>query len=430
MTGWKIEAVELSVDENKNAREIYNSLKSKYNELKELNEVDGYNRVRNYIKKYRRQNNLRRDCTGKELSTNAPIKQPSKYTFQNGSHIYEDIVEIIDGREITPQIIMEAHKLKANEWDVIAFCSNVWQQQTKTGDKIDLCQSKLTVKPKKQQEITLAEIDAYFDKKRFAPLFPFRTYNESVLENDNVLEIAYTDPHNGLLAWRHETGEDYDLDIARKRFISCAYDIVTRCKSKKIKRIELAMLGDILHTANDNQTTEKGTLLQSDGRFAKIVDYTERTIVEVISILRDIAPVNVTWVSGNHSRSGEYMLMKCVSKSFSDVNFDISPNPIKQLKIGNALIGLAHGDMPKKNLTANVDMVAREIGGIKYIEQHCGHFHTEETTTVNGIKVRFLPTMCSSSFWEHQQGYLCQKAMISFVWSEDKGIREFWINNI
>lgn len=82
MTGWKIEAVELSVDENKNAREIYNSLKSKYNELKELNEVDGYNRVRYYIKKYRRQHNIRRDCTGKELSTNAPIKQPQNTLFK------------------------------------------------------------------------------------------------------------------------------------------------------------------------------------------------------------------------------------------------------------------------------------------------------------------------------------------------------------
>lgn len=191
---------------------------------------------------------------------------------------------------------MKAHKLDPSCWDVVSFTSNTWQSQGKSENKLDMCQSKLTVKLKKQKEITLEEIDTYFDKKRFAPLFPFRTYDESVLENDNVLEIAYTDPHNGLLAWRHETGEDYDLDIARKRFISCAYDIVTRCKSKKIKRIELAMLGDILHTANDNQTTEKGTLLQSDGRFAKIVDYTERTIVEVISILRDIAPVNVTWV--------------------------------------------------------------------------------------------------------------------------------------
>lgn len=428
MTGWKIEAVELSIQENKNAREIYNTLKSKYNELNELNDVDGYNRVRYYIKKYRRQHNIRRDCTGKELSTNAPVKQPSKYTFQNGSHTYEDIVEITDGRPITPEIIMQAHKLDPSCWDVVSFTSNTWQSQGKDENVLDLCQSKLTVKLKKQKEITLEEIDIYFDKKRFKPIIPPTNYK--FIEDGSVLEITYVDPHNGLLAWRVETGEDYDLKIARERFIKCAWDIRNRCEGKKIKAIKLCFLGDILHTANDNQTTEKNTLQQVDGRYPKITDTTEETIVDFITIVKDVAPVEVVWVSGNHSRTSEYLVMRCVSKSFSDVTFDISPNPIKQIKIGNALIGLTHGDMPKKNITNNVDREARMIGGIKFIEQHCGHYHSEITSWVNGIIVRYLPSLCSSSAWEHQQGYLNFKAMISFVWSETNGIQEYWVNNI
>ena len=190
------------------------------------------------------------------------------------------------------------------------------------------------------------------------------------------------------------------------------------------------MLGDVLHTANDNQTTEKGTLQSVDGRYVKITDTTESTIVNVIAILKSIAPVEVVWVSGNHSRISEYLVMRSVEKSFSDVKFDIAPNPIKSIQIGNALVGLAHGDMPKKNITNNVDREARMIGGVKYIEQHCGHLHSEITTWVNGIIVRYLPCLCSSSAWVHQQGYLNFKAMISFVWSETNGIREYWVNNI
>lgn len=427
MVDWHKEAVRLSLEENKNAREIYNILKNIDPELKTLGDTRGYQRVRQYIKKYRRKHNLRRDCAGNDLTPKA-VARKSSYSFQNGNHIYEDIIEIIDGRPITPQVIMEAHKLATNEWDVIAFTSNCWQQQTAGGGKIDLCQSKLTVKPKKQPEISLADVDAYFDEKRFKPIVPPTDYK--YIDDGEVLEVTYVDPHNGLLAWQNESGENYDLKIAQERFLKCAWDIVNRCKHKKIKRIILCILGDVLHTANDNQTTEKGTLQSVDGRYVKITDTTEATIVNVIAILKSIAPVEVVWVSGNHSRISEYLVMRSVEKSFSDVKFDIAPNPIKSIKIGNALIGLAHGDMPKKNITQNVDREARMIGGIKYIEQHCGHFHSEITTWVNGIIVRYLPCLCSSSAWEHQQGYLNFKAMISFVWSETNGIREYWVNNI
>ena len=427
---WHKEAIRLSLEENKNAREIYEILKSTNLELKALSDDKGYNRVRYYIKKYRRKHNLRRDSSGNDVITTTTKTQTknSKYSFQNGSHIYEDIIEIIDGRPITPQVIMEAHKLATNEWDVIAFTSNCWQQQTAGGGKIDLCQSKLTVKPKKQPEISLADVDAYFDEKRFKPIVPLTDYK--YIDDGEVLEVTYVDPHNGLLTWQAETGENYDLKIAQERFLKCAWDIVSRCKHKKIKRIILCMLGDVLHTANDNQTTEKGTFQSVDGRYVKITDTTEATIVNVIAILKSIAPVEVVWVSGNHSRISEYLVMRSVEKSFSDVKFDIAPNPIKSIKIGNALIGLAHGDMPKKNITNNVDREARMIGGVKYIEQHCGHLHSEITTWVNGIIVRYLPCLCSSSAWVHQQGYLDFKAMISFVWSETNGIREYWVNNI
>ncbi|HPD28221.1 MAG TPA: hypothetical protein PK673_07600, partial [Paludibacteraceae bacterium] len=357
---WHKEAVRLSLEENKNAREIYDILKNIDPELKTLGDTHGYQRVRQYIKKYRRKHNLRRDCAGNDLTPKA-VAQKSSYSFQNGNHIYEDIIEIIDGRPITPQVIMEAHKLATNEWDVIAFTSNCWQQQTDGGGKIDLCQSKLTVKPKKQPEISLADVDAYFDEKRFKPIVPLTDYK--YIDDGEVLEVTYVDPHNGLLTWQAETGENYDLKIAQERFLKCAWDIVSRCKHKKIKRIILCMLGDVLHTANDNQTTEKGTFQSVDGRYVKITDTTEATIVNVIAILKSIAPVEVVWVSGNHSRISEYLVMRSVEKSFSDVKFDIAPNPIKSIKIGNALIGLAHGDMPKKNITNNVDREARMIGG-------------------------------------------------------------------
>ena len=50
MVDWHKEAVRLSLEENKNAREIYDILKNIDPELKTLGDTHGYQRVRQYIK--------------------------------------------------------------------------------------------------------------------------------------------------------------------------------------------------------------------------------------------------------------------------------------------------------------------------------------------------------------------------------------------
>ena len=65
-----------------------------------------------------------------------------------------------------------------------------------------------------------------------------------------------------------------------------------------------------------------------------------------------------------------------------------------------------------------------------------GHLHSLHTIqkieeSKSGLIVRYLPTLCASSAWEHHQAFTkTPKTLVSFVWNENKGLRDIWYSNI
>lgn len=357
-----------------------------------------------------------------------------KVTYkENGEMIFEGIIELLLGQAVTPNIVMEAYNLNPDEWTVVSFTSNAWQSQVKGGKKIVLWQSKITVRPRTSNEITFDDIDRYFNNKDLnAPIVAVKSDYD---KNGEILEICIPDLHSGLLAWKNETGEDYDLNIAKERFFKAISDIVARCGNCSFSKILFVTLGDLLHTDNDSQTTTKGTFQQVDGRLAKIFDYTLDMIIDAIRILSEIAPVEVIYLSGNHDRVLGYTLIKAAKKAFTGnerVTFDVSPNPQKYRLLGVTLLGWTHGDISKKNMQGWLqDRARKEYGQSKYAEIHSGHLHSEQVYEVAGVTVRHLPNLASASFWEHQQGYPhTVKTVVCYRWNLEKGLRSIWYNNI
>lgn len=380
---------------------------------------DMYYRVRQYLYRCRKNN----ESAG---------KQRVSYK-ETGEMVFEGIIELLSGQEITPDIVMKAHNLKADEWKVISFTSNAWQSQVKGGKKIVLWQSKITVKPRVSNEITFADVDRYFANKDFS--VPVVAMKDDYDPTGEVLEICIPDLHAGLLSWRYETGEDYDLNITRERFFKAISDIVARCAGCSFSKIMLVTLGDLLHTDNDNQTTTKGTFQQVDGRLAKIFDYTLDMMIDAINILSDIAPVEVIYLCGNHDRVLGYTLIKAAEKAFTyneRVTFDVSPNPQKFRLLGTTLIGWTHGDMPKKNMQGWLqDRARKEFGESIYAEIHSGHYHSENVLEASGVIIRYMPNIAAASYWEHQQGFPhTNKTVVCYRWHLKKGLRSIWYNNI
>lgn len=348
----------------------------------------------------------------------------------DGSRIFEDILTIMEYEEdISPEEIIEAHKLDPRQWEVLSYKTNFWQAQQKGGNKMLLYQSKLSVKPKDKPEITCDDIDTYFATKNYSKdKLPIECLNYD--PSGEVLEIDLADPHIGLLSWRKETGDDYDLKIVKQRFFMCINDIVERCKYKKLKKVVLIGLGDVLHVDNNNQTTTNGTFQQTDGRLEKITECAEDMLIDGITILGKLSPVEFVHLCGNHDRLTGYMLARSVKNAFKNdknVTFDISPDPIKHKVFGVSLVVFHHGDLPKKNANdLPINFARHAISETRFTEVHCGHYHTEETKVVGGIRVRYLPTIAASSYWEHQQGYRSDKAVVCYLWNEKSGLRDTW----
>ena len=380
-----------------------------------------YERVRGYLRwqpEYKENKNI----------IHVPIKRSVSY--KNGITEYQD--ERPYKGELTPLDVMKEHNLNPCEWEVVSFTSNYWQSQTKEGQLIDLCQSKLAVKPKVKSELTFEDIDNYFASKDFnckTPLKPF-PYNP----DGEILEIDYTDLHVGLLAWKSETGADFDLKIVEQRFLESIADTVRRCQNRKFKLIRFITLGDILHIDNDEQKTTNGTFQQADGRTAKIFNKALDMLIAAIDCLLELeAPIEYVYLAGNHDRTTGYFLAKSLQMAYRkepNITFDIEPNPQKVKSYGRALVGYCHGDMPRKNIGLwLLKDFRREYGASDYAEIHSGHIHTKTEEEINGIRVITLSSLCESAYWEHQQGYVSERALICYVWHEKHGKRETWVTN-
>jgi hypothetical protein len=419
---WKARAEQLKFEENKTWNEIAETIQNEYFPSDDILKI--FNKVRNYIRKTKQY---------KEINSMETKVNKKTVTYKNGETTFEGIIELLDGEPITPEVIMKAHNLDADKWDVVSYKTNFWQAQAKGSRKMLLYQSKITVKPKAKNQITYSDIEKYFKNKEWEKIkLPEPKQYDAKGE---TLEVDIADLHSGLLAWREETGKDYDLKIMQNRFMSCIQDIVSRCKGRTFKKIIIANLGDIIHIDNNNQTTTKGTPQQAEGRVEKIVKVTLNIYIAMIKLLSEIAPIEFINVKGNHDELTSYMFALAIQQTFtkdSNITFDISPNPQKARLIGKSLVGFEHGIESKSKQGDWLVNDYRELfGKCKYAEIHSGHLHSQTTEEKGtGVIVKRISALCNSSAWEHINGYRAYKAMICFVWHDEKLLRETWINYV
>ena len=288
--------------------------------------------------------------------------------------------------------------------------------------------------------ISFQDVENFFDnyslKKPIVEPLEVK-YNDS----GDTLIVELPDLHVGLLAWKEETGDDYDIAIAESRLAGCIDDIISRCEGRRFKSIILVTLGDLIHVDNADGKTTKGTKQDIDGRMPKIFDSVVRMLITTIDRLRKIARIEVIYVPGNHDEIVGRMAVRAVELAYNtieDVKFDCAPTPRKARLVGCTLIGFTHGNIPSQNsgswLTSEF---RREYGLAKHAEIHSGHFHSEKekeffrTNSNDGIVVRSLPTICSSSAWESGQAYpKGLKTLLSYVFNDNIGLREIWYSNV
>ncbi len=131
--------------------------------------------------------------------------------------------------------IVDLFKLDKNKWECTGYTAKSWNTTIKNAEGEPELSTNYSVKAvfklKQQEVIEKADLSWLFDVAREASFSKFLIkpkINYERNKSDNTLVLAIFDQHLGKLAWGEETGENYDIKIASKRFLENARSIIDR----------------------------------------------------------------------------------------------------------------------------------------------------------------------------------------------------------
>jgi hypothetical protein len=331
----------------------------------------------------------------------------------------------------SPSRIMELMGFDSLQWE-LKYCDmkrSHWNSITKNGEgegekhTLHAYNCKVSVKPI-QDIITLDMLREVFDDFEPPKLKEIKYSNSG----GYLLEIPIVDFHLGLLSWEKETGENYDLEIAEELYRNTILEIIAKVESYnlKIEQIIFPIGQDFFNSDTTQNTTTKGTALDSDSRWGRMFKSGVELLIWAIEELRQIAPVKVFHIPGNHDEILSYCAVVAVDAYFRNlkrVEVNTSPAPRKYEQYGLCGIGYAHGDEEGKRIEKLFQVEAPELWGkTKYREFHLGHLHHESAKEDGGIIIRHIGTMKVRDAYETKKGYIGAIHKVqAFVWDKEKG---------
>lgn len=342
--------------------------------------------------------------------------------------------------------------ISLNEWEVVDSVVNKWDVTSFKRDGLPITwqnfQVKIRIKPIKEveesnivRETIYDIIENYkktnkFSNKTILPNFPKNRAEK------NLLEINLFDLHIGKLAWSGETGENYDVSIAKERFEKILEDLLMRSNGFVFERILFPIGNDFFNSDNLNNTTTAGTPQHEDLRWQKTFKIGVELLIYAIERLKSSGlPVDVLIIPGNHDFERSYY-MGCVIEAWfkndSLVTVDNSAKPRKYYNFGNLLLGFTHGKYEKESsLPMLMAVECKEYWSTtEYREWHLGHLHRKRNILYNfvqsksqllnedlGVMVRYLSSLTGTEQWHFKNGYVGNiKAGEGFIWNNEKGL--------
>jgi hypothetical protein len=357
------------------------------------------------------------------------------------------VTRILGQRVTTPEEFFERCQIDRSIWHVVELKCKKWdmgavlraQAGSVSMDQptvVELFAVSATLKLKvdviaARNEIKTLIVDA---KQHIGP----RPKVKRTHSGAHLLEISIPDLHIGKLAWAPETGyANYDSKIAEQLFKEALETLIIRTSHLHFNRVLLVVGNDLLHADTKQGTTTGGTQLDTDTRFHKTFLLARRMITDAIERLREIAPVDVVMVPGNHDNLSVWHLgdsLECFYHQTEDVTIFNSPNPRKYYEFGKVMLLLTHGDKgkhpdyPLMMATEEKDMWQRT----KYREAHLGHLHTtrasrhiwsHDVKEEHGVKVRILPSLAAADAWHSENHYVGNhRSAEAYVWHPDEGL--------
>ena len=268
------------------------------------------------------------------------------------------------------------------------------------------------------------------EMKKYAPKYP--TIKRKKIKEGHMLVIDPADIHIGKLSMMKETGEEYNIEIAKQRCIDGVNGILEKAQGFPIDKIVFVIGNDVLHIDSPHRKTTAGTPQDTDGMWWSAFKEAKDMYIRVIEQLVTVADVEVVYCPSNHDYQSGFMLADTLSSWFHkshNIIFSVDIIHRKYLLYGNTLIGFDHGDGSKeKDAESLIAHEARELWSkakFTYFYKH--HIHHKRVLKWRsgedfiGLTVEYLRSPGASDGWHHRNGYIAPKAVEGFIHSKEHG---------
>lgn len=346
-----------------------------------------------------------------------------------------EVATMVAGKPITEAQMVKAFKIDLTRWNPVRLIPNCWDgKEARPSNRIIRYYGARLFLVKRPG---VADSDIILDHLRssISKLSkPFPKVKYSRRPGPQLLEIDLFDAHLEKLAWAEVSGEDCSLETTCAFYRESLEAVIDRCRGFNIGRI-LFPIGNDFWTSDDcrNQTTF-GTPQDTSTVWQMAYRAGQNLLIESIERLRQIAPVDVIVVPGNHDRQRTFFVgeaLRLVYGKTAGVTVDSRSCARKYYEFGKTLLGFSHGNLEKvTSLPVIMAQEAREAWGRTYYhEWHLGHFHhRKEIQYVSaddhtGVVIRFLQPISGTDEWHYSRGYIGgRRGAQGFVWDQESGL--------
>ena len=277
---------------------------------------------------------------------------------------------------------------------------------------------------KRQLEIMLERLDSAMDSiPRYKP-------TDSPEETDeNLLTLlTITDFHLGMYAWEAETGDAWDVDIARQVFLDSVYKMIKGSPKSEVG--VLCQLGDFLHWDGMLAITPTSAhVLDADTRYGKLVDLAMTVMSQAVGMmLEHFGRVVVVSAEGNHDISGSIWLRKFIKHVFGDdERVEVIDNefPFYGYLWGETMLGFHHGHKVKlanlHKLFASEPRFRKMWGSATQTYIHVGHYHHEKVIEDGGAIAEQHPTLSGRDAYASRGGWVSRRGAKVITYHKTEG---------
>jgi len=264
----------------------------------------------------------------------------------------------------------------------------------------------------KQNRLDIEDFTRAF--KDFLETFQVKTpepivYREDVKDLTHV--VCLMDTHLGRQSFKDYTNDENNLATQLSEFSKIVTEILKDIPLHRVKEIILPIGNDFFNVDNIYLQTTKGTPQNNTSDLYSTFKIGLDLIANLIVELSFIAPVKVIHVPGNHDRMTSSFFALSIQKIFENskvVTVDARPIERKYYKIGNTLLGLAHGELKPEEYAKLLPFEGKEyFSSCKFYEYLLGDKHHEKyyQRELDGVVVRHLSGLTRKDVWTYHEGY-------------------------